>query len=131
MKMDFKKRGQGLPLTTIIIAILVVVVLVVLVAFFLGGTTSITRGIKSLFFGTTAGTDLTIAVETCRNRCDQAQTLPSDTLKRNSAYCKTPFHMDYDKDGEVDVGDNGEPIEFYCWDDRLMGSTGCADVSCK
>ena len=129
--MKIAKRGQGLPLTTIIIAILVVVVLVVLVAFFLGGTTSITRGIKSLFFGTTAGTDLTIAIETCRNRCDQAQTLPNDDLKKNSAYCKTPFHIDFDKDGEVDVDEKGEPVEYYCGDSNLLGSTGCPGVSCK
>ena len=43
------KKGQGLPLTTIIIAVLVVVVLIVIVAFFLSGSSSLIGTIRNIF----------------------------------------------------------------------------------
>ena len=111
------KKGQGLPLTTIIVAILVVVVLVVIVAFFLGGTTGLTNTIKRVFFGTTAGTDLSLAVEACRNHCDRAASLPK-SLQGSSAYCTTKFRIDKDGSGEADSvgeGDSRQFIDWYCW----------------
>jgi len=110
------KKGQGLPLTTIIVAILVVVVLVVIVAFFLGGTTGLTNAIKRVFFGTTAGSDLTLAVETCKQYCDQAETYPSVGLQQKSAFCTQYFRIDQNRDGEADLldADNKIYARWYC-----------------
>jgi len=130
------KRGQGLPLNTIVLAILVVVVLVVIVAFFLGGTTGLTRTIRGIFFGTTAGTDLTIAIETCKARCDQATLLPMD-LQKSSAFCMQPFHIDKDGNGEAEfntVGGKKVYDEFYCGDYALAkfgGDVELLSVPCE
>lgn len=112
------KRGQGLPLTTIIIAILVIVVLIVLVTFFFSGSTTITRSIRSIFYGTTAGTDMTLAVENCRFYCDQAKSLEADQVK-SSAYCTKYFAIDQDNSGEADYNDDQKKdtyLRFFCAD---------------
>ena len=111
------KRGQGLPLTTVVIAILVVVVLVVIVAFFLGGTSGLTKTIKSVFFGTTAGTDKALAIQNCNQYCDQAKSLPQGQII-SSPYCTKHFFIDEDLDGEADTVNNlgKDYIKFYCQD---------------
>lgn len=136
------KKGADLTLNTIIIGILVVLVLVVLVAFFLGGTAGLTKTIKSIFFGTTAGTDQTIAIETCRQRCDQLDTLVSDkdaaarkTIIPASAFCNAPFKIDKDNDGIADyvkVGENNVDVKYYC--NKVASTDGAVNtlgVSCK
>ena len=111
------KRGQGLPLNVLIIAILVVIVLVVLVTIFLSGTAGLTKTIRDIFGGTIAGTDKSIAVESCKNRCNQAELL-SKEQQATSAFCKKPFNIDDNLDGEADfVKDaDGKKIynEWYC-----------------
>ena len=125
-----QKKGQGLPLTTIVIAILVVVVLVVIVAFFLGGTTGLTNTIKRVFFGTTAGTDQTLAVETCRQYCDQAETLP-DSLHATSPYCKQTFRLDTDRDGEADYETKDGKKTFKEWNCYNTNSDSSLGVPCN
>lgn len=111
------KKGQGLPLTTIIIAILVVVVLIVLVAFFLGGSSAITDTIKRVFYGTTAGYDLNLAIQTCQTRCDQLKDLPVD-LRKNHAFCQSSLGVDkMPVDGEADfvrVSGKKKSVKYYC-----------------
>lgn len=136
------KKGADLTLNTIIIGILVVLVLVVLVAFFLGGTAGLTKTIKSIFFGTTTGTDRTIAIETCRQRCDQLDSLLTDkkpdeiaATVDSSAFCKVPFEIDMNGDGKVDTytKDTKElNVKYYCNGpvDTTNG-VGSLAVSCK
>lgn len=116
------KRGQGLPINTVIIAILVIVVLVIIIVFFLGGFAGLSTKMKSVFFTSTAGTDLTLAVSSCETRCEQAELLP-DTLKQTSAFCKAPFHLDTKGKGEADKhlsGDKlGKPVEYFCYSKPL------------
>ena len=111
------KKGQGLPLTTIIIAILVVVVLIVIVAFFLGGTASITDTIKRVFFGTTAGYDLNLAIQTCQSRCEAAKELPA-TARTGHAYCQSGLAVDRNPiDGEADyveIEKKKRTVKYYC-----------------
>ena len=111
------KKGQDLPVTTIIVIILVVVVLVVLIAFFLGGTSSLTTQVKRIFFGTTAGYDLTLATQTCADRCEQAKNLPS-AVRSRSAYCISSLAVDMNPlDGEADYDTSGgkkTTIKYYC-----------------
>src|SRR3989338_9129405 len=99
--MPMAKRGQSLPLNTIIIAIIVVVVLIAILTFFLSGTSGLTRTIRSVFYGTTAGTDKVLAVQTCEQRCEQAKNMPA-TIRKNAAYCTSSFNIDEDSDGEAD-----------------------------
>lgn len=125
------KKGQGLPLNTVIVAILVILVLVVVVIFFLGGMSGLTSKIKTMFFGTLAGTDETIAVQTCETRCEQVKLLPTTIARRNSAYCDSPFNIDANNDGEADKVDD-EYIKFYCFpfDGGDSGSEQSLNVDC-
>tara|TARA_Y100000310_G_C20663847_1_gene806345 strand:+ start:411 stop:938 length:528 start_codon:yes stop_codon:yes gene_type:complete len=118
------KKGQGLPLNTVIVAILVVLVLVVVVAFFLGGFGNLANTVRSVFFGTTAGTDMSLAIENCRQYCFTSQTW-ENRLKASSPYCKSYFKLDKGGDGEADFcGDEeNKYARFYCW-----GST--LDIAC-
>ena len=118
------KRGQGLPLNTLIIIILVVLVLIVVAIFFLGGTSSLSESVRRIFFGTTAGTDINLAREICENRCAAAQTAPSPG---DSAYCKTPFELDTDGDGKADTDASGY-IKYYCHTGPI--SVACPEVTC-
>ena len=137
------KKGQGLTLNTVIIAILVVLVLVVVAAFFLGGTKGLTDSIKRVFFQTTTGTDQTIAIETCKQRCDQIDTLVSvipgdpttDDYKKayvitvdKSAFCSQSFSIDRDSNGNADTDSAGKPINYYC---NMGTSSVSLGVQCK
>src|SRR3989344_4962422 len=95
------KRGQEFSLNTIVIAIIVVVVLIVVVSFFLFGFKGLIDRVKSIFFGTTAGTDRTLAVQQCNNYCDQLDLLPDSALA-GSPYCNYKFNMDENNDGEAE-----------------------------
>ncbi len=111
------KKAQSLSLNTIIIAILVVLVLIVVVTFFLGGFGRIKDTIVNVFYPVTGGTDLAIAVQTCEQYCDQARLLPSNTIRRQSSYCKSSFNIDYDpRDGEVDKESDGKLKRYYCYE---------------
>ena len=111
------KRGQEFSLNTIVIAIIVVVVLIVVVSFFLFGFKGLTDRVKSIFFGTTAGTDRTLAIQQCNNFCDQAALLTSEALVKSSPYCTYSFKIDADNNGEAEVVAGTDPkqyVDFYC-----------------
>lgn len=107
-----EKKAQSLSLNTIIIAILVVLVLIVVVTFFLGGFSNIKNTIVNVFYPITSGTDLTIAVQTCEQRCDQARLLPFSVVSKSS-YCTNYFNIDLNGDGEADK-EADELKKFYC-----------------
>ncbi|MEK6951767.1 MAG: hypothetical protein AABX29_02020 [Nanoarchaeota archaeon] len=111
------KRGQELSLNTLIVIILLVIALVVIAVFFLGGTSSLSRSIRSIFYGTTAGTDLSLALQTCEQRCEAAKNLPA-TLRKQSALCTQPFSYDSNNDGTVDkkIYCQGDTIKMLCQD---------------
>lgn len=134
------KKGQDLPVTTIIVIILVVVVLVVVIAFFLGGTSTLTTQVKRIFFGTTAGYDMTLAIQTCADRCEQAKNLPA-AVRGRSAYCLSSLAVDKEPiDGEADYftppGGKKTTVKYYCpSSDVIPGFTTddlnkLLDVSC-
>ena len=127
---SLRKKGD-IELGKIVTFIIVAVVLIVVVAFFLGGTTGVTKAIKRVFFGVTAGTDLTLAVENCRQYCEQAKILQTPEQKKGSAYCKWTERIDKDHDGEADKkGD--KYIEWYCplGDDKDDMGMKYLDVPC-
>ena len=128
------KKGAELPLNTLIVVILVVIVLIVVSVFFLGGTSSLSRSIRNIFYGTTAGTDVNLAVEICRNRCQDALALPTspESIRKNSAYCKSPFELDLDNDGKAELEDPSDPNpatkKFKCNDPEI--GVSCSGITC-
>ena len=109
------KKGVELPLNTLIVVILVVIVLIVVTVFFLGGTSSLSRTIRSIFFGTTGGTDLNLGIEQCNNHCGLAQTLP-EAAQVNSGYCKQKYDIDKNLDGKITEVD---AVGVSCWKDPI------------
>jgi len=93
------KKGAELPMNTIIIAIVAVVVLVIIIVFFIGGTSSVAQKIKEIFSGATAGTDIQLATQFCKEYCDQGRT---------STYCQKTFNVDKDSNP------NTPPIIMKC-----------------
>ena len=133
------KRGQGLPLNTLIIIILVVIVLIVVAVFFLGGTSNLSKSIRGIFYGTTAGTDLNLAVEQCRSHCGNAQALPDSSLaRRNSGYCKQTYSIDKNGDGKITKPEDEPWVRAHCWQEPITitcvgvkentGGTNCPDT---
>jgi len=98
------KKGQGLPMNTIILAIIVIIVLVIIVVFFLGGTSSIAQKIKDIFLGATAGQDKELAVQFCNQYCDRGNEV---------AWCGHIFKVDTDGDGAAEK--NQETGNYYKW----------------
>ncbi len=138
-----QKKGQGLPLNTVIIAILVLVVLVVIVAFFVGGTSTIITKISGIFGGATAGEDISLARNFCENYCEQA--IEMDINKPpSSAFCTKFFKLDSnDADDKADkfTTEEGEDLageykHFYCDGqrhkiDNLAADSDLIGVSCN
>jgi len=119
------KKGQGLPLNTVILAILVIIVLVIVIAFFLTGAGTSFQKVKDVFGFGLRGTDLSTARLNCQNYCDQAKDLPEDQQK-SSAYCRTYFKIDLDNNGNVDTfavqDKKGEPVHYYCGSQAQRGN---------
>ena len=103
------KKGLELSINTIIILVLVVLVLVIVAVFFTGTTGKLTDQIKSIFFGSTAGYDKSLAIQNCETYCDQLQVYTENVQDRalSSAYCTQSFLVDTDGDGKANT-------RFYC-----------------
>src|SRR3989344_6259031 len=99
------KRGQELSLNVLIVIIILIIVLIVIAFIFLGGSTTLTRQVRSTLYGATSGTDKDFAVRACEQRCESAKNMPSEELRKNSAFCKTGFEIDLDNSGNVDKDD--------------------------
>ena len=102
------KRGQELSLNTLIVIIILIIVLVVVAYIFLGGSTTLTKQVKGTLYGATSGTDKDFAVRACEQRCESAKNMPSNDLRKNSAFCKTGFEVDLDNSGNIDKSDEGD-----------------------
>lgn len=108
------KKGAELPMNFLVMAIIVIVALVVILVFFLGGTSSITTKIKNIFTSQVAGTDMTLAVQTCNQYCENAKLLPQD-IQKNSAFCQYSFLIDKNGDGVAEKTKDGKDYKkFYC-----------------
>ena len=114
MGISLLKKGD-IELSKIVTFIIVAVVLIVAVAFFLGGSTSITKAIKGVFFGVTAGTDKGLAIENCKQYCAQAQGFLDVETKQNSPYCTYYVKIDNDNDGEADYKQTGGVKMYDRW----------------
>src|SRR3989338_7143131 len=107
------KRGQGLPMSTIVIAIIVLVVLVLLILFFTGGTGKIGEKIAAVFQGSTGGDDMASSIQFCKGYCEKAKLLTSDEEKSNSPFCQKSFLIDTDGDGEAQFVQASNPKKYY------------------
>ena len=128
------KKGMEITLTTVIVAILIILVLIVVATFFLTGSSRLFDAVNRIFYGTTAGFDKELALQTCEQRCERAKDLSLES-RPNSAYCTSSFSVDADGNGEadlVDVNDKSKGyIKYYC-DQGISesGEVASLGVSC-
>ena len=108
------KRGLELPVAFLVVAILAIIVLIFVAFFFLSGSSTFVGKFKSVFQSSTAGMDLNLAIENCKQRCEAARELP-EHLRSMSAFCTAG--QEIDKDGNGVLGD-GER-DFKCGGDYL------------
>lgn len=113
MKKRVSKKGMELSLNTIIIAVIVIIVLVSVVAFFLFGFKSLTDKAKMVFFGVTAGSSKSLAMQYCETYCRRAELMPM-SMRIQSSYCSAELLVDSDDDGEADLA-NIEPKAYVKW----------------
>ncbi len=90
------KKGQGLPLNTVILGIIVIVVLIIILIFFVGGTAQVTSKIKDIFTGRISAQSAELAVNDCKQLCESAKALP-ENLRPSSGYCTKTFIVDLNK----------------------------------
>lgn len=115
------KRGQGLPMNTIIIAIIVIVVLIAIVIFFLGGFRNIASSISSIWSQQVSSTPEALARETCQSYCTATKSMASDTEKKGSNFCRQKFNIDKNNDGVLKDAEKGISCETL---------TSCPGVVC-
>ena len=118
------KKGD-IELSKIVTFIIVAVVLIVVITFFLGGATNISKAIRNVFFGVTAGSDKGLAIENCKQYCMQVQGYTDIDLKKSSPYCTYWVKIDNNNDGEADYKP-GEGTKDY---DRWYCSENHEDTS--
>ena len=106
------KKGQGLPMNTVVMAILVIVVLILVLTFFFGGFTGLSNKIRLIFFGSLEGTSITLAEQNCDQYCTQLQLRANPNIE-TSAFCKLR-PVDEDEDGQADVSKNCEGFGVSC-----------------
>lgn len=94
------KKGQGMPLNTIVIAIVVLIVLIVIVVFFTGGFNTILQSVKGIQPATQ--TDAVAAQTKCSQLCIQAQSITNPDKWKDTGYCRQVNSKDWDGNGKLD-----------------------------
>jgi len=105
-------KGQGLPLSFIVIAAISALVLILVVAFTVGGLGGFFKQITIVG----GGEELSAVQTACSTACTNAQTTATtlDAFKR-SDYCRRTFAVDLNKDGKTDKAETG----LKCWSDKI------------
>ena len=110
------KRGQGLPLNTIVLAALAVLVLLLIVGFTTGSLGRLFEGFRSQ----TTTVDLKTAKTLCTEYCTElksegaAGTLTIEKAEK-SEYATKRFAIDFNRNGRIDDNE----INVPCWDPRI------------
>ena len=110
------KRGQGLPLNTIVLAALAVLVLLLVVGFTTGSLGKLFKGLSS----PTSEIDEKAARMKCIELCSKLKEMASkgvltEEKAENSEYATIVFSIDLDNDGVLEE----DEIGIHCWQDPI------------
>ena len=101
-------KGQGLPLSFIVIAAISALVLILVVAFTIGGLGGFFKQITIAG----GGSDLSTVQSACQNACNQAQLFTNVNQFKNSDYCVKTYAIDLNKNGKLETGNE---TGIHCW----------------
>ncbi len=102
-------KGQGLPLSFIVIAAISALVLILVVAFTIGGLGGFFKQITIAG----GGSELSTVQSACQNACNTAQLSTSLAQFKSSDYCSKTYAIDLNKDGKIA---SGNETGIHCWD---------------
>lgn len=93
-------KGQGLPLSFIVIAAISALVLIIIIAFTISGGGSLLKQII-----TPAPTELGTVQVACNSFCERARvTVQTQDQYKDSDYCTKTFAIDVNKNGKIEAG---------------------------
>jgi hypothetical protein len=112
-------KGQGLPLSFIVIAAISVLILVLIVYVVVGpGGKSLSQLVQT---GETS--DLSTAQTACTTNCNKLQTIsPTFAQFQSSDFCNKRYSVDINKNNKIDAGEAG----LNCWN----SSSGSINTDC-
>jgi hypothetical protein len=121
-------KGQGLPLSFIVIAAISALVLILVIAFTIGGLGGFFKQITIAG----GGSDLSTVQSACQNACNTAQLSTSSAQFKSSDYCTKTYAIDLNKDGKIT---SGNETGLHCWyaKDTIKGGitlTGGPGIDC-
>jgi len=106
--MALNNKGQGLPLSFIVIAAISALVLILVIAFTIGGLGGFFKQITIAG----GGSDLSTVQSACQNSCNTAQLVTSLAQFKSSDYCTKTYAIDLSKDGKIN---STTETKLHCW----------------
>ncbi len=103
-------KGQGLPLSFIVIAAISALVLILVIAFTIGGLGGFFKQIN-IAGGTE---DLSTVQTACSASCSKTQFVSSKVQFQSSDYCKKTYTIDLNKDGKI-TATNPQETKLQCY----------------
>lgn len=111
-------KGQGLPLSFIVIAAISALVLILVVAFTIGGLGGFFKQITIAG----GGEELSTVQQACSNACNTAQLSASLNQFKVSAYCTKTYAVDLNKNGKIESNVTDKETGLNCWTTRSSGA---------
>ena len=124
--MAINNKGQGLPLSFIVIAAISALILILVIAFTIGGLGGFFKQITVAG----GGEELSTVQTACQAACNKAQIVTSLPQFQTSEYCRKTYSIDLNKDGKL-TSENPKETGLNCWTqvsvaNQVTGpSTGC------
>jgi hypothetical protein len=122
-------KGQGLPLSFIVIAAISVLILVIIVAVTIGPGGGL---LKQLV--TPAPEELSTVQVACNTYCSQLVSATTGSQFQASPFCTKTFAIDINKDGKINSTDEAG---LHCWGNKLkvtctvqIGGTTYTEQNC-
>ncbi len=111
-------KGQGLPLSFIVIAAISVLVLIIIIAVTLGPGGGLLKQLIA-----PAPTELGTVQVACNSFCERARvTVQTQDQYKDSDYCTKTYAIDIDKDGKINTNATAMPKEvgLHCVDVGML-----------
>jgi hypothetical protein len=108
------EKGQGLPLSFIVIAAISALVLIIIIAFTIGGGGSLLKQII-----TPAPEEKGTVQVACNSYCSQLTGATTENQFTSSSFCTKTFAVDLNGNGKINTTDEAG---LHCWGTKLLAT---------